>query len=160
MPNPESLIEERHKTHGSFQTNAEISQRLKRVIGANSAWGKYTDVQKEVLDMICLKLSRIISGRSNEPDHWRDIAGYAVLAAQELEERADFLYRISEELWIDPPSGWRYGFPKQLPEDFTEEGFDLRLWLVDQGYPENDIDLALKHSRYGTEEDSNALYSE
>jgi hypothetical protein len=47
---------------------------------------------------------------------------------------------------IDPPGGWRYGFPKPLP-DHTPE-FDLRQWLIDNGYPEADVELALKHSRY------------
>ncbi len=35
---------------------------------------------------------------------------------------------------IDPPSGWKYGFPKifigvKLPEDLTE-------WCIENGYPE------------------------
>lgn len=46
--------------------------------------------------------------------------------------------------YIDPPSGWRYGFPKIIPDDIT----DLRQWFLDNGYPEKDIDLALKYSRY------------
>lgn len=45
---------------------------------------------------------------------------------------------------IDPPSGWRYGFPKQLPENVK----DLRQWLIDEGYPEKDVDFAMKHCRY------------
>ncbi len=50
---------------------------------------------------------------------------------------------------IDPPGGWRYGFPKPTPP----EGTDLRAWLLEHGYPEKDIDLALKHSRYWSVED-------
>jgi len=42
---------------------------------------------------------------------------------------------------VDPPSGWRYGFPAPLQEDYTKQ-------LKDAGYPEKDIDMALKHSRY------------
>lgn len=33
---------------------------------------------------------------------------------------------------VDPPGGWRYGFPKEIPKDQfvrTEE------WLIEQGYP-------------------------
>jgi hypothetical protein len=45
---------------------------------------------------------------------------------------------------IDPPSGWRYGFPKALPEDwdsFTQEG---RVhWFKNQGYPQYLIDQGL-----------------
>ncbi len=48
---------------------------------------------------------------------------------------------------VDPPSGWMYGFPKELPEskDYTE-------LLREAGYPEKDMDLAMKYSRYWTME--------
>lgn len=80
------LLKERGKTHGSFQNNAEISQELKDIIHtAISDLGEATPVQKEAIDMICLKLSRIASGQAHFKDHWDDIAGYATLAADELE---------------------------------------------------------------------------
>jgi len=40
---------------------------------------------------------------------------------------------------IDPPSGWRYGFPKEIPTDVI----DTKKWLVENGYPQEEID------RYG-----------
>jgi hypothetical protein len=39
----------------------------------------------ETLDMIAHKIGRIIAGNAAEPDHWRDIAGYAQLVANRLE---------------------------------------------------------------------------
>ena len=40
-------------------------------------------------------------------------------------------------MWTDPPSGWKYGFPKIWDQDknpnFTE-------WLVSEGYPKKEID--------------------
>ena len=42
---------------------------------------------------------------------------------------------------VDPPSGWRYGFPAPLQDDYRQQ-------LVDAGYPVADLDLAMKHSRY------------
>ena len=50
----------------------------------------------------------------------------------------------SSKVMIDPPRGWAYGFPKELPEDVQ----DLRQWLVDQGYPESQVDWAMKYCRY------------
>ena len=44
---------------------------------------------------------------------------------------------------VDPPEGWKYGFPKESPD----YGVDLRAWLVKQGYPEKDVDFAVKHTR-------------
>jgi hypothetical protein len=34
---------------------------------------------------------------------------------------------------IDPPSGWKYGFPKVIPEDRRKDSLK---WLVEQGYPQ------------------------
>lgn len=51
-------------------------------------------------------------------------------------------------LIIDPPEGWRYGFPKPVPDGVMKSESLLRVWLAEQNYPEKDIELALKHSRY------------
>jgi len=40
---------------------------------------------------------------------------------------------------IDPPGGWRYGFPKALPNPLPQP-WSLTLWLISEGYPE--IELA------------------
>jgi hypothetical protein len=53
----------------------------------------------------------------------------------------------------DPPSGWKYGFPKPVPKDFnTSEEFYS--WLVSEGYPREDIDRMGNHfyCRYWEEE--------
>ena len=55
---------------------------------------------------------------------------------------------FSKVLVIDPPSGWKYGFPKPVPEAFFNEGFDLGGWLIECGYPAEHIELAIKYSRY------------
>ena len=49
---------------------------------------------------------------------------------------------------IDPPSGWRYGFPKILD---LNENETIRDWLVRKGYPEQDLDFAMKHLRSWTQ---------
>jgi hypothetical protein len=45
-------------------------------------------------------------------------------------------------LIIDPPSGWKYGFPKPIPED---RRYDSLTWLVEQGYPQELIDELGEH---------------
>lgn len=40
---------------------------------------------------------------------------------------------------IDPPSGWLYGFPKQLDRDLVT-GRELREWVVKNGYPRSVMD--------------------
>lgn len=44
---------------------------------------------------------------------------------------------------IDPPSGWRYGFPKAY--DRVTDGDDLRAWLAQEGYPQAEIDRMGDH---------------
>ena len=38
--------------------------------------------------------------------------------------------------YIDPPHGWLYDFPKEFPNGVT----DVQAWLVEQGYPQEQID--------------------
>lgn len=33
--------------------------------------------------------------------------------------------------YVDPPSGWKYGFPMAIPDDVT----DITGWIIEQGYP-------------------------
>lgn len=84
--NVDRVIAERQSTHGDFTRTAEISQRLKAVFRDNlsaEANFEYT----EAMDMIALKLARILSGQSTFEDHWVDIAGYATLAAMACRRR-------------------------------------------------------------------------
>ena len=58
--------------------------------------------------------------------------------------------KVTQEItYIDPPSGWKYGFPKALPDDCL----DVRKFLVDSGYPEGDVDFAMSYLRMWTEND-------
>ena len=54
-------------------------------------------------------------------------------------------------LLIDPPSGWRYGFPKIYPEEANGRTLE---WLVEVGYPQWEIDKMKEHfySRYWEQE--------
>jgi len=71
------LTEERGTTHGSFSANARVSQELKAIIHCENS--DMTNVQREAIDMICMKLSRIASGHAHFADHWEDIQGYCQL---------------------------------------------------------------------------------
>jgi hypothetical protein len=75
--NIQQTLNDRGKTHGDFYEQARVAQELKRLV-KNSAVGMKAH-QWEALDAICMKISRILHGNPNEPDHWRDIAGYATL---------------------------------------------------------------------------------
>jgi hypothetical protein len=84
--NTTTLLAERAKTHGSFMDNAELSQGMKNVWRSGRNWQSLTDAQREAFEMIATKMSRILSGNNNEPDHWADIAGYSRLVEKSIHE--------------------------------------------------------------------------
>jgi len=47
-------------------------------------------------------------------------------------------------LMCDPPSGWKYGFPKPLPADLPA-GENIIPWLLSEGYPQKEIDACGEH---------------
>ena len=79
------ILVEREKTHGSFEHTARLAQGLKEEIRDEPGFEKLNDRHKEVIDMIFTKIARIVSGNSNEKDHFADIAGYAKLGAEACE---------------------------------------------------------------------------
>ena len=76
----ENLIAQRQNTHGEFGDNARVSQAIKRIMRTEPGWELLTDTERESMDMIALKFSRILSGKSLERQHWEDVTGYAKLA--------------------------------------------------------------------------------
>ena len=61
--------------------------------------------------------------------------------------------KTSTKLWIDPPSGWRYGFPKTW-----DQTGDMQEWLLSEGYPQQEIDACGKSfyvRQWSDEEDTN-----
>lgn len=75
------LLAEREKTHGDYKLTAQTAQTFKIIFQRGPSYKYLTATQKESLDMIAVKLARVVCGDPNEPDHWRDIAGYAQLIA-------------------------------------------------------------------------------
>jgi len=89
MPNPivtqavDETLKSRGSTHGDYKLQCEVTYKLKDAVD----WGNRKGLkpfQKEALDMICVKMGRILIGNDMEPDHWHDIAGYARLVEKEI----------------------------------------------------------------------------
>jgi len=79
------LLEERQQTHGEFGVTAGISQALKREFFK----AELSDIHRECLEMIAVKIARISAGDAKHRDHWDDIAGYAKLGAEACSEMAE-----------------------------------------------------------------------
>lgn len=87
----EETLKERGDTHGKFDSQFELATALKMVVTDSCVkWNKnQVTVRRdypmsEAMDMILTKVSRIAVGNPMEPDHWKDIAGYATLMVQYL----------------------------------------------------------------------------
>lgn len=40
--------------------------------------------------------------------------------------------------YVDPPLGWRYGFPKRLPDP---PPMNMGAWLLENGYPQSEVNI-------------------
>lgn len=75
-----TLLGSRGVTHGDFAQHARVAQAIKAAYRASLNWASLSDGQKTALEANADKVARILSGDADHPDHWDDIAGYAVLA--------------------------------------------------------------------------------
>lgn len=89
MSDVESVLEQRGNRYGTFERNSKTTEELFGTIALALGKDKFdalTPVQREGLHMICHKLSRIACGNPNYDDSWVDIAGYAKLVAESLQD--------------------------------------------------------------------------
>lgn len=75
------VLNERGKTHGDYNKTAETYTNIKRAVYVDSGLSAN---MVTAIDMICMKLARIVNGDPYEKDHWDDIAGYAKLVSENL----------------------------------------------------------------------------
>jgi len=80
----QSVIESREESHGDYRVQAALSQAQKDLLRASPGWERLAPDQRETLDMICVKMSRVLNGDPNTADHWLDMAGYATLVHNHL----------------------------------------------------------------------------
>lgn len=74
--------------YGPFIDNAVIAQETKHVWHKSPNWEKLNAAQQEALDLIAMKVSRILSGDPNYVDNWDDIEGYSRLAKHNWQKDA------------------------------------------------------------------------
>jgi hypothetical protein len=86
MNDIQATLDERGTRYGDFMGHAEITCELKGIIAqyAITREKKLEPDQIEALDMICHKIGRILNGDPDYADSWHDIAGYAQLVANRL----------------------------------------------------------------------------
>ncbi len=85
------ITKKRGSVYGPFLHNAIIAQKLKEVMRAipdpeneGMRWDSLPFDVRESLDLIALKVSRIITGAHEYLDNWDDIGGYAKIVADRI----------------------------------------------------------------------------
>lgn len=82
------VVAERAPTHGDFAVQATLHDNLLGMVSQSPNWQlKLTAAQRQSLNAILMKVSRICVGNPNEVDHWRDIGGYSNLIETILEKK-------------------------------------------------------------------------
>ena len=77
----------REANYGRFADQAELSQAFKSIAHSAEKWDELPADMKESVDMICHKMARVLNGKGAEyADNWHDIAGYATLVEDRLNE--------------------------------------------------------------------------
>lgn len=79
-------LNQRGAQYGSFAVNAKIAQDFKCVAHNSPGWWTMTQYQREAMEIILHKFSRILTGNPLYIDSWRDIAGYSQLVVDELQQ--------------------------------------------------------------------------
>lgn len=77
-------LNDREKKYGSFAANAHIAQGLIGIARSSRDWYQLPETHREAIEMIFHKIARQLNGAKNYPDNFHDIAGYAMLAEQEI----------------------------------------------------------------------------
>jgi hypothetical protein len=82
----DNVLADRQTTHGNYADTARTAQHLRGAMREGNNWSILTDTQRESLDMIAMKIARILSGDPQHADHWDDITGYARLVSTSLHD--------------------------------------------------------------------------
>lgn len=82
-------LQKRGETYGRFSDNAEIAQRLKRVVRDGVKYSELPFDVCEAFDMILSKISRAVTADYKHLDTYEDIQGYAKLVQDRLKEDSE-----------------------------------------------------------------------
>jgi hypothetical protein len=83
--NVDKILDERGSRYGSYVKTARVSQNIKRAMADSPNWGVLPDDTKETLEMLALKIARLLNGDPEYVDNVIDIIGYTQLVLDRLQ---------------------------------------------------------------------------
>lgn len=82
----DSTLAERGNRYGDFASYARVTQSLKSAMCNSRNWDALPDDMREALEMVALKIGRILNGDPDYKDSWHDIIGYVRLVEERLSD--------------------------------------------------------------------------
>jgi hypothetical protein len=79
-------LSQRGTQYGPLREQWALAQAIKTAMRSTGRFHLLQSYEAEALDMLATKISRAISGLPRQQDTWHDIAGYATLVEQTLQE--------------------------------------------------------------------------
>lgn len=76
----------RQARYGNFAGQARITQNLRAAMADSENWHSLSADKRHALEMITVKIARILNGDAAHRDSWHDIGGYAQLVADTLRD--------------------------------------------------------------------------
>lgn len=83
----DQILGERGNRYGTFESNAKTCQLLKNVLHSQDGWYRLSYVQREAVEMMMHKISRLVNGDATYLDTVVDIAGYNQLMLEHMRDR-------------------------------------------------------------------------
>ena len=119
------VLEERGTRYGVFMGQAQIAQSLHIVLEQGmKLTGKtrfsFAPDELEAINMIINKIGRIYNGDPHYSDSWRDIAGYATLVADRLDNDTEQEQKLIEDRAKAQEQYERNRDPRQIEADKSD----------------------------------------
>ncbi len=86
MSEVDNILRDRTEVYGDYISNTILIQKLKYLFRQGKNWRVLSANKQEALDMFASKIGRILGGEISQRDSWLDIAGYAMLVTNSIEE--------------------------------------------------------------------------
>ena len=80
----EKILEQRGSVHGNHLAGGAYTQGAKELMRDSLNWPVMKNDLKESLDVIQLKIARILNGDPEFEDHWIDIQGYVKIVLDRI----------------------------------------------------------------------------
>ena len=81
----EETLADRGDKYGDFSYMSMRIRSIQKSIHGCCGYGQLAPYQQHALDMIAVKIGRILAGNPDYDDNWRDIAGYATKVLETLD---------------------------------------------------------------------------